>query len=53
MAHRGVIVTDESGRHGRLNFRPQRLGSLKRRECKGSDRWLVDEVYLRINGEFV
>lgn len=52
LAHRGVTVSYESVRRWCLEFGPQYQRALKRREYKGSDRWFLDEVFVRINGEF-
>ncbi|CDF34481.1 unnamed protein product [Chondrus crispus] len=51
MAHRGVIVSYESIRRWCLKFGPQYQRVLKRRESKGADQWLVDEMYIQIGGE--
>jgi len=53
MAHRGVIVSYETVRRWCLKFGPGFQRALKRREAKGSDRWHVDEAFLKINGDYL
>jgi putative transposase len=53
LAQRGVIVTYESIRRWCLKFGPQFQKNLKRREGKDASQWHCDEVFVRINGEFV
>lgn len=36
-----------------LNFSPQYQRALKRHEHREADRWYIDEVVVRINGEYV
>ncbi|MGC1443818.1 MAG: IS6 family transposase [Burkholderiaceae bacterium] len=51
LAQRGVTVSYESIRRWCLKFGPMYQRTLKRRESKGSDRWHVDEVFIKVNGE--
>ena len=53
MAHRGVIASYETVRRWCLKFGSGYQRALKRREAKGSDRWHVDEAFLKINGEYL
>lgn len=53
LVQRGVIVSYESIRRWCLKFGPKFQKNLKRREGKGASQWHCDEMFVRINGEFV
>ena len=50
LAERGIAVSYETIRRWCLKFGPQYRQALKRKEGRLGDVWLVDEVYLTING---
>lgn len=51
LAYRGVIVSHETLRKWCLKFSRQFRDTLQKRERQGSDKWHLDEMSLRINGE--
>lgn len=51
LAERGIIVTDETIRHWCQKFGQQYANQLRRRRALTGDKWLLDEVFLRINGK--
>ena len=50
LAERGIIVSHESIRQWCLRFGAGFARKLRRRRPKPGDTWLLDEVFLRING---
>jgi putative transposase len=50
MALRGVLLTYETIRHWCDTVGPSYAAQLKRRRPKLSDKWFLDEVFLKING---
>jgi putative transposase len=51
MLERGVIVSYESIRRWCLKFGQQYANSLRRRQPRPGDKWHLDEVFIKINGE--
>jgi len=51
LAYRGIIVSHETVRKWCLKFSRQFKNILQKRERKVSDKWHLDEMSLRINGE--
>ena len=51
MLERGVVVSYETIRRWCLKFGQQYANSLRRRCPRPGDKWHLDEVFLRINGE--
>ena len=51
LAERGVIVSYESIRRWCIKFSSSFAGKLRRRRPRPSDKWHLDEVFLRIQGE--
>src|SRR4028118_1305386 len=51
MAARGVVVTYETVRQWCRKFGQQYANQLRRRRAQTGDKWHLDEVFLRINGE--
>ena len=52
LAERGVVVSYESIRRWCLRFGTDSAVRLRKRRPKPGDTWHMDEVYLKINGEF-
>ena len=50
LAERGIFVTYESIRQGCRKFGPEYARKLRRRSGRGGDIWLLDEVFVKING---
>jgi putative transposase len=51
MLERGVIVSYETVRRWCLKFGQQYANSLRRRRPRPGDKWHLDEVFVKINGE--
>src|ERR687893_286934 len=51
LAERGVEVTYETVRQWCLRFGQSYANQLRRRRAKPGDKWFLDEVFLKINGE--
>ncbi|QKE93215.1 IS6 family transposase (plasmid) [Lichenicola cladoniae] len=51
LAERGVIVSYESIRRWRLKFGSHFAGRIRRRRPRPGDKWHLDEVFIRIQGE--
>ena len=51
LAERGVTVTYESIRRWCLKFGQAYANELRRRRPRPGDKWHLDEVFIRINGE--
>lgn len=51
MASRGVLLTYESIRQWCLKFGQVFANEIRCRQPRRSDKWPLDEVYLRINGK--
>jgi putative transposase len=51
MLERGVIVSYETVRRWCLKFGQQYANGLRRRQPRPGDKWHLDEVFVRINGE--
>ena len=51
MAERGVVLTYETVRQWCLKFGQQFANDLRRRRPRPGDKWHLDEVFIRINGE--
>lgn len=51
LAYRGIIVSHETVRKWCLKFSRQFKDTLQKRERQVSDKWHLDEMSLRINGE--
>jgi putative transposase len=51
MLERGVIVSYETIRRWCLKFGQAYASSLRRRRPQPGDKWYLDEVFIRINGE--
>ena len=51
LAERGVIVSYESIRRWCIKFSSSFAGKLRRRRPRPGDKWHLDEVFLRIQGE--
>jgi putative transposase len=49
---RGIIVSHETIRQWCDRFGPQYAAGLRRRRPQAGDKWHLDEVYLKINGEW-
>ncbi len=51
LAERGIVVTYETVRQWCLKFGQQYANQLRRRRAKPGDKWHLDEVFLKINGQ--
>jgi putative transposase len=51
MLERGVIVSYETIRRWCVKFGQQYAGALRRRRPRPGDKWHLDEVFIKINGE--
>ncbi|MFH9610059.1 transposase [Streptomyces sp. NPDC017448] len=51
MLERGVIVSYETVRRWCAKFGQQYAGALRRRQPRPGDKWHLDEVFIKINGE--
>jgi putative transposase len=51
LAARGIVVSYESIRDWGLRFGRMFANTLKRRRPRPSDKWFLDEVFIRIRGE--
>jgi putative transposase len=51
MFERGVIVSYETVRRWCMKFGQQYANSLRRRQPRPGDKWHLDEVFIKINGE--
>jgi putative transposase len=51
MLQRGVIVSYETIRRWCMKFGQQYANSLRRRQPRPGDKWHLDEVFIKINGE--
>jgi len=51
LAERGVLVTDETVRQWCRKFGQQYANALRRRRPRAGDKWHLDEVFIRLNGE--
>lgn len=51
LAERGIVVTYETVRQWCLKFGQQYANQLRRRRPKTGDKWHLDEVFLKINGQ--
>jgi putative transposase len=51
MLERGVIVSYETIRRWCMKFGQQYANSLRRRQPRPGDKWHLDEVFIKINGE--
>jgi putative transposase len=51
LAERGVVVTYETVRQWCLKFGQTYANDLRRRRARPSDKWHLDEVFLKINGK--
>ena len=51
LAERGVVVTYESVRQWCLKFGQTYANALRRRRSKPGDKWHLDEMFLKINGQ--
>jgi putative transposase len=49
---RGVIVSHETIRQWCARFGPQYAAGLRRRRPQAGDKWHLDEIYIKINGEW-
>jgi putative transposase len=52
LAERGIIVTYESIRKWCNHFGPEYARTLKKRNGRLGDNWYLDEVFIKIQGEF-
>ena len=52
LAFRGITVSHETARSWCIKFGHQFKHIIKKRERKPTDKWHLDEMTLRINGEF-
>ena len=50
LAERGINVSYETVRRWCIRFGPVYANRLRKRSGPGSDRWFVDEVFIRIDG---
>jgi len=51
LAERGVLVTYETVRQWCRKFGQQYANALRRRRPRAGDKWHLDEVFMRLNGE--
>ena len=51
LAERGVVVTYETVRQWCLRFGQSFANQLRHRRARPGDKWFLDEVFLKINGE--
>ncbi|QCX82861.1 Integrase core domain protein (plasmid) [Streptomyces sp. YIM 121038] len=51
MLERGVVVSYETVRRWCVKFGPVYVASLRRRSPRPGDKWHLDEVFIKINGE--
>ncbi|MDJ0465897.1 IS6 family transposase [Streptomyces sp. H27-C3] len=51
MLERGVVVSYETVRQCARKFGPAYAAALRRRQLRPGDKWYLDEVFLKINGE--
>ncbi|MFD7621262.1 IS6 family transposase [Streptomyces sp. NPDC059802] len=51
MLERGVVVSDETVRRWYLKFGQAYANALHRRRSRPGDKWHLDEVFIKINGE--
>ncbi|GAA2268648.1 hypothetical protein GCM10010145_49120 [Streptomyces ruber] len=51
MLERGVVVSHETVRRWCAKFGQSYAGALRRRQPRPGDKWHLDEVFVRINGE--
>src|SRR3712207_4164960 len=51
LADRGVVVSYETIRQWCLRFGQSYANQLRRRRARAGDKWFLDEVFLKINGE--
>ncbi|GGT65414.1 hypothetical protein GCM10010207_75750 [Streptomyces atratus] len=51
MLERGVIVSHETVRRWCLKFGQAYANALRRRQPRPGDKWHLDEVFIKINGE--
>ncbi|MER7490331.1 IS6 family transposase [Streptomyces sp. NPDC126497] len=51
MLERGVVVSHETVRRWCAKFEQSYAGALRRRQPRPGDKWHLDEVFVRINGE--
>ncbi len=51
LAERGVLVSYESIRRWAITFGQAYANALRRRRPRPGDKWHLDEVFIRINGE--
>jgi putative transposase len=51
MLERGIVVSYETIRRWCMTFGQQYASSLHRRRPRPGDKWHLDEVYIKINGE--
>jgi putative transposase len=52
MLERGVEVTYETVRQWSVTFGPDYAAALRKRRPQPGDKWHLDEVYMKINGQF-
>jgi putative transposase len=51
MLARGVVVSHETVRQWCGKFGPKYAASLRRRKAQAGDKWHLDEVFIKVNGE--
>jgi putative transposase len=51
MLERGIVVSYETVRRWCVKFGQQYAGALRRRQPRPGDKWHLDEVFIKINGE--
>ena len=51
MLARGVVVSHETVRQWCGKFGPEYAASLRRRKAQAGDKWHLDEVFIKVNGE--
>ncbi|MDX3133277.1 IS6 family transposase [Streptomyces europaeiscabiei] len=51
MLERGIVVSYETVRRWCANFGQRYAGALRRRQPRPGDKWHLDEVFIKINGE--
>jgi putative transposase len=51
MLQRGIVVSHETVRQWRVKFGQTYANGLGRRRARPGDKWHLDEVFIKINGE--
>ena len=52
MAYRGIILSHETIRSWCYKFASHFKGVIKKQECRPKNKWHLDEMTIRINGEY-